>query len=325
MSEVVCVGLLIADIFSSPLDEIPAAGELKLTDRFLLSAGGCAANAAACLRRLGRTSAVVGKVGADPLGGFVVSDLERQGIDARYVGTSATHHTSETFILNVQGEDRRYLHYSGANADLHVEDVDAAAIADARVLYVGGYLGLPGLDPHALARLLADAKRQSIITVLDVVVPAGASDLMPRLEPLLPFTDFFLPNDDEAFALTGVRDPRLQAKRLAELNPAGAVVVTRGVKGSLALASGRFIETESYAMSSVDGSGAGDAFTAGLITALLERWPLEKALRFASAIGASCTRAVGCTAGLLSFDEGLELVDGGGLPSPAGLVGECGD
>ena len=52
--DVVCLGILVADIFASPIDSIPAAGELKLTERFLLSVGGCAANTAADLRRLGR-------------------------------------------------------------------------------------------------------------------------------------------------------------------------------------------------------------------------------------------------------------------------------
>jgi sugar/nucleoside kinase (ribokinase family) len=62
-------------------------------------------------------------------------------------------------------------------------------------------------------------------------------------------------------------------------------------------------------MNSVDGSGAGDAFDAGFITGLLEGWPVEKTLQFASAVGASCTRSLGCTAGVFDFDEAVCFVE----------------
>jgi len=58
----------------------------------------------------------------------------------------------------------------------------------------------------------------------------------------------------------------------------------------------------------VDESGAGDAFAAGFISGLLEKWPLEKTLRFASAVGASCTRALGCTEGVFRFEEALAFI-----------------
>jgi sugar/nucleoside kinase (ribokinase family) len=61
-------------------------------------------------------------------------------------------------------------------------------------------------------------------------------------------------------------------------------------------------------MESVDESGAGDAFAAGFITGLLENWSLDRTLRFASAVGASCTRALGCTEGVFHFDEAQSYV-----------------
>ena len=111
--DAVCLGILVADIFSSPVDSVPAAGELKLAERFLLSAGGCAVNTAACLRRLGREVRVLGKVGQDLFGDFVLRDLERLGIDASSIKRSQTHPTSGTFIMNVKGEDRRYKKRTG--------------------------------------------------------------------------------------------------------------------------------------------------------------------------------------------------------------------
>ena len=74
--DVICLGILVADIFASPLESLPTAGQLGLTDRFLLGAGGCATNTAACLSRLGRKVRVLGKVGDDLFGDFVLEDLE---------------------------------------------------------------------------------------------------------------------------------------------------------------------------------------------------------------------------------------------------------
>jgi 5-dehydro-2-deoxygluconokinase len=59
----------------------------------------------------------------------------------------------------------------------------------------------------------------------------------------------------------------------------------------------------------VDESGAGDAFAAGLIAGVLEGWPLERTLRFAAAVGASCTRALGCTDGVFSMEEALAFLE----------------
>lgn len=58
-------------------------------------------------------------------------------------------------------------------------------------------------------------------------------------------------------------------------------------------------------MEAIDESGSGDAFAAGFITGVLQGWALENTLRFASAVGASCTRALGCTSGVFRFDEAL--------------------
>src|SRR5438477_11619338 len=78
--DVACLGILVADIFASPIDSLPREGELKATDRFWMSVGGCAANTAVDLRRLNRSVAVIGKVGTDKSGDFVNDDLGRHSI-----------------------------------------------------------------------------------------------------------------------------------------------------------------------------------------------------------------------------------------------------
>lgn len=306
--DVICAGILVADIFSQPLDSLPEAGELKTTERFLLSAGGCAANTAAALRRLGQSVVVVGKVGRDPFGDFVVAELRRQGIGTSHIKQSSDMHTSETFILNVRGEDRRYLHYIGANANFSLDDIDFAVLNRARILYVGGYLAMPAFSANDLIDLFAEAKRRNLTTVLDVVVPADAEATKEQFEAVLEHADFFLPNEDEARWITGLEDSGRQAEALAKLAPTCTSVVTRGPRGAILSRPGEVIDIGGYPMEAVDGSGAGDAFASGLITGLLQGWPLQDTLEFASAVGASCTRAVGCIDGVFTFDEALSFL-----------------
>ncbi len=306
--DVVCLGILVADVFAQPVSALPQPGELKTTDGFLHSAGGCAANVAVNLRRLGRSVEVIGKVGQDSLGQFVIDELKKQGIGTGWICKSKDHPTSATVILNVRGEDRRYLHCIGANRDFSAADISREALQGAKILDVGGYMAMPGFAAADLQSLFRKAKQAGLTTVLDVVIPAGTSDAAQHVLPALPYTDYFLPNTDEAKLLTGIADPLQQARELARHNPQTTVVVTLGSRGSLAVKGHQVVETPAYPMPSVDESGAGDAFAAGLIVSLLENWPLEFALRFAAAVGASCTRAVGCSAGVFQFQEALNFV-----------------
>jgi sugar/nucleoside kinase (ribokinase family) len=106
-----------------------------------------------------------------------------------------------------------------------------------------------------------------------------------------------VPNDDEAAALTGVRDPHMQVTRLLELG-AGTVIVTMGEQGVVAGSSEGTIELPARRVDVVEPSGAGDAFAAGLVFGLLEGFDLARSLEFAGMVGASACTSLGCTAGL---------------------------
>jgi sugar/nucleoside kinase (ribokinase family) len=304
MPTVLCAGLLVADLFVPPLTHLPAAGELIATDGFLVDTGGCAANTATALARLGVRAGVAGVIGQDIFGDFVLRDLAGKGVDTRGIARSAKHGTSQTVILPVIGEDRRYVHTFGANADFMVDDIDLGALAEARALYVGGYLALPGLNPEALGALFQNVRADGQLTFLDVVTPAGdaaaAARAMAALAPVLPHVDYFLPNDEEAQRLTGQSNPREQAAVLLD-SGCRTVVITQGARGVLAATARETIEQPALKVDVVDGSGAGDAFAAGLIAGLLDGYPLQRALRLGGAMGASACTALGCNAGL--FDR----------------------
>jgi sugar/nucleoside kinase (ribokinase family) len=298
---VVCAGIIVADHLCTPIDRLPAAGELVMADDLVLNIGGCASNAAMDLARLGVRSAICGKVGEDAFGRFVAETLAAQGVDVGALGIDRQRTTSQTLIVNVRGQDRRFIHSFGANRGLAAADLDAVLDPPPKVLYVGGYLVLPGLDPHALAERFARARERGVITVLDVACP-GPGDYLPQLRPLLPHTDVFLPNVDEAALILGERDPVRQAEVFRDLG-AGRVVITRGDEGSLSLSDRHRVRLGIYPVPYVDGTGSGDAFDAGYIAGLLDGLDEIACLKLASAVGASCVRAVGTTAGVFTRPE----------------------
>jgi len=299
--EVLCAGIIVADHVCTPIDHVPAAGELVLAQRMLLTIGGCAANAAVDLAKMGVRAAVAGRVGADVFGRFISDLLREAGVDVSGIRISPTAETSQTMIVNVAGQDRRFVHTFGANAETSARDLPVEALGRYKVLYVGGYLVMPKLLTEELAAVFAAARKAGVRTVLDVVVP-GPGDYLPRLEMLLPHVDVFLPNNHEAELIIGEQDPLRQAERFHRMG-AGTAVVTMGGEGSVLVQEGLRLRAGAFRVPYVDGSGGGDAFDAGYICGLLQGLDAVGCVRLASALGASCVRAVGTTPGVFTRAE----------------------
>ena len=304
----------IAEIIERVLAVRPAMAEIGLelelvvVDDLPLDAGGCAVNTGVSLTRLGAKIALIGKVGDDLFGDFIINLMVGKGLDPSGIRRSETSPTSRTMIIPVIGQDRRFIHAFGANGELAAEDVDVELVARGKVLYVGGYLGLPRLDQAALADLFSFARAHGARTVLDVIVPSTATyGVDDVLGCVLPFTDVFLPNADEAALLTGEKDPEKQAAAFLARG-CGTAVITMGGQGVLARTARQTVRAPAFQVKAVDPSGAGDAFDAGFIIGLLEGWDLIKSVEFACAIGASATMKLGCTPGVFTRAEALAFL-----------------
>src|SRR5438876_6109406 len=105
-ADVLSCGIIVADHVCTPISHVPAAGELVMADGMLLTIGGCAANAAVDLVKMGVRAAVVGRVGGDIFGRIVADLLRVHGVDVSSMQVSAGADTSQTLIVNVTGEDR---------------------------------------------------------------------------------------------------------------------------------------------------------------------------------------------------------------------------
>jgi sugar/nucleoside kinase (ribokinase family) len=300
-TDVLCAGIIVADHVSSPIHHLPAAGELVLADQLLLTIGGCAANVAVDLVKLGVSAAVIGRVGGDVFGRVVADMLRARRVDVSALQVSTDRDTSQTLIVNVAGQDRRFIHTFGANGAFRAADIPLERVAQCRVLYLGGYLLMDKVLRDELIPVFAAARRAGAKTVLDVVTP-GPGDYLPRLEQLLPHVDVFLPNNHEAELITGEQDVLRQAEVFRQAG-AGTVIITMGDQGSVLISEGVRLRADSYRMPFVDGTGGGDAFAAGYIDGLLRGLDAEGCLRLGSAVGASCVRAIGTTTGVFTRAE----------------------
>ncbi len=298
--EVLSVGLVVADHVCAPVSHLPAAGELVTTDNMILTIGGGASNAAVDLRKMNVSVAVAASVGDDAFGRIVREALEANAIDTTALKVSKLP-TSQTLIVNVAGQDRRFIHLVGAYADFAAADIPLDLVRRCKVLYLGYFLIMPNLRAEELIPVFEAARKAGAKIVVDVATP-GKQDYVSRLEKLLPHVDVFLPNQDEAELILGERDPLKQADAFRKMG-AETVVITLGGQGSLLVSDRTRLRAGVYPTEFVDGSGGGDAFAAGFIYGMLKGMDEDNRLRVASALGASCVRAIGTTPGVFIESE----------------------
>lgn len=311
--QVLCTGLIVADHVAAPIPALPVSGGLVSTAKTQLTIGGCGANVAVDLVKLGVTASYAGCVGEDVLGRFCRDELQSAGVDCRGLVFSSTSQTSTTLVINVSGEDRRFIHAPGANTELTGREITDQMLAECRVVYVGGIGMNPALSGENVADLFTRARRLNVRTVLDVVV--SDPTVMPGiLAPVLPLTDVFLPNTDEARLITGLVDPVAQAQHFRAAG-ARTVVVTCGGKGAVLVEGDHPVRRcGAHDVPQIDGTGGGDAFAAGMILGLLEGCELPRCLEYGAAMGASCVQSPGATTGTLTRPQLQAFVEAHPLP-----------
>lgn len=301
MVQVGCAGILVADTFAGPLKALPGEGQLITLDSMLTTIGGCAANVACDLTKQAISVGVAGCVGDDPSAEIVRGELEARGVDCQQVKTMGECPTSQTVVIVVEGQDRRFIHVFGANGMFSVDHLDRQWLSGLTALYLGGLFAMPSFRLLEFAELLKYCREHEVLTVVDVVV-SEEMEQFDGLDACLPHIDLFLPNTDEAAKLTRRDEPLEQAKYFRDKGVA-TTVITLGEKGSLAVRGNDCWRAPVFYVNVVDGTGCGDAFAAGLMTAVLRGLDLPESLAYASALGGSCSQALGCYDGVFTAQQ----------------------
>jgi sugar/nucleoside kinase (ribokinase family) len=299
-------GIAVVDMIASGLGRVAGPGELAFCS-VRPSIGGHACNVSADLVRLGLAGArlrAVYPAGRDAFGDFLAARLREQGVRAEPV-LARRAPTSLDLILVARGEDRRYHCDPGANVAMTAAPVLRLLARHRPLVYYAGGVGLLGRFDGDLARVLRRAQRLGALTFVDVVSPYRKT--WAFLRRALPWTDVFHCNADEAAAIAGEPDPARAAAAVRRLG-AKNVLVTDGGKGCVAVvAGGATLRVPAFKVRVVDPTGAGDAFSAGVVLRLHglarrgrgpDRLPAAAwagILLYASACGAVCATGVGTT------------------------------
>jgi sugar/nucleoside kinase (ribokinase family) len=299
--DLLVVGDLNADLILRG-DVEPAFGQVeKLIDAATLTLGSSSAIFACGAARLGMRVALVGKVGDDEFGRFVVREMNERGVNTQGVVVDPRVKTGLTVILS-RGNDRAMLTYSGSIGALRFAEIDQALIARARHLHVGSYFLLDALCPDI--PMLFDLARASGLTIsLDTNYDptgkwnGGLADALRR-------ADVFLPNETELRAIAGIADTVSALDRLA--GGGACVAVKLGARGAMAQRGNERATAQSLPVDVVDTTGAGDTFNAGFVYGYLAGWELARALRLGCVCGSLSTRAAGGTTAQPTLAEALE-------------------
>jgi sugar/nucleoside kinase (ribokinase family) len=275
------IGNVNVDILLWPAAAVPPPGQEWVIEAAHVRPGGAAANAALTMAGLGAHPRLIGCVGEDGLGRDLLASLPRAGTGHEVAVIGGTQ-TGVSVAFQAPGRDRSFLIALGSLARFGVADIPADAAASGRLLLCG-YFTLPMLRGWPTADLLARARAAGTTTFLDTGWdPLGwPPDVRAEVTALLPMVDVFLPNAQEARALTGIEDPGLAARAIRG-SSGGGVIVKLGAAGCLALGSdGRELRVPAPAVTVTDATGAGDALNGALLSALAAGAAWEDAVSFA--------------------------------------------
>ena len=279
---------------------------------------GAPGNVAAAAAKLGLRAAFVSKVGADPFGRCLVQHFGGLGIDTSHFLLDKDARTGLAFVSVMPDGERDFLFYFDPARDfaLRPDELDAGWLGATRILHCGSIslISEPGRSATYEAARLARAGGALVSYDPNLRPRLWPSEDAMRAGALAGFADADIVkiSEDEVQTLFPDADNEGTAVgRLLEMGPR-LVCVTRGANGSTGYHKNWMVHAPGFSVPFVDATGAGDSFTAGLLTFLLRQGPdldgtlkyvnyiLKDALRYANACGALATTVLGASPAALS-------------------------
>ena len=294
MPDILVVGSLNADlVVRTP--RFPQPGETISGEDLRVIPGGKGANQAVAAARLGANVSMLGRVGKDNFGDFLLDTLNSNNVDSQLVQRDDSSTGTATIIVDANGQNSIILS-AGANGKVSSLDVELASFPAFSLLLLQLEIPTP--------TVLSAAKRAKESGIRVILNPAPAKELSKELISL---ADFIIPNETELSHLTNqpvndISSAKSAAKLLIERGPK-TVIVTLGSNGALIVTNEHTNHIPAYIVDVVDTTAAGDAFIGGFATALLQKKSLEDSVRFGCACGALATTRFGAQPSLPTKEE----------------------
>jgi fructokinase len=291
------------------IDFLPnQSGPLSTIETFSRRAGGAPANVAIALTRLDERPWFLTNVATDAFGDFLVDTLDEYGVPDRFITRDTDHSTTLAFVAHDESADRRFSFYRTATADQYI---DANAVGEDALdavswVTIGGVALASEPARSSMFELAERANEHGCGVVFD---PNSRPELWADeatfervTERMLGLTDVCKTSADDLAGTRFASDSNL-ARSLLDAGP-HIVFLTRGSAGARVVANedapwGSADETHpGYSVTSVDTTGAGDAFLAGVLRALANGESPDETLAFANAVAALTTTESGAITAL---------------------------
>ena len=294
MSDILVVGSLNADlVVRAP--RFPAPGETISGGDLATIPGGKGANQAVAAARQGVRVSMLGRVGRDNFGDFLLDNLRANQVDTTLVQRDDAATGTAIIVVDANGQNSIVLS-PGANGQVRPADVDPAS-----------------LPRPKLVLLQLEIPLESVIHAAAVGRGLGARVLLnpaparPLPDELIAQTDFLIPNETELSLLTDqpVTDIASTESAAQTLLAKGVqtVIVTLGANGALVVTPEKTTHVPPFHVDVVDTTAAGDAFIGGFSAALLRGLALEEAVRHGNACGALAATQFGAQPSLPTAEE----------------------
>lgn len=282
------------------VEDLPKKGGEVFATRRRELPGGSAANTAVVLARLGLESAVMGAIGDDDAGHRALYSLGATGVSTDLVGVSETHPTAMNTVMVTPDGERTMIGARGAN----VYYTPPSGWEDGLDwLHLSGYSLMAGPQQRSALDVITGAQERSIPCSLDV--PVGVGGHIRSL--LADVVDGFRVVSGNRLALAELTD---SANPLEALTGGPAMVaITSGADRLLLMVGEERISLTPPTVDSIDVTGAGDAFAAGLIAAGLSDLDPGPTAVLAAATGAAATLGPGASGTLADGKVWSDLLD----------------
>lgn len=278
------VGNLNLDLMITGIKRLPQWGEEQFgVDRKSVTSGqaGYMAIAAASL---GAQVSIIGVIGDDEDGGRIRKDLADHGVDCSGVTAVSGRATGLTVAIIREDGERCFVSDVGASSafDARLIDLNWQIVAKAKAMAIVGIFNTPSLTLDAVHSSFRRARQSNVFTVFDTGWDSAGWPAATRkgTMDILSSVDLFLPNEDEALAITGL-DRVEKALDMLSAACAGLVVIKRGAKGAVSRLEGEMVEVAARPVENANAVGAGDVYDAAIVTALQRRADPLAAMRFA--------------------------------------------
>lgn len=277
----------------------PPGTEIEQAKGFSAALGGSAANIAVAISRQSGHATLLTAVSDDAVGRYTRKELDRYGVDTRYVRTVGGEARNSLAVVETRAENCQSVIYRNDAADFHLTAADAEAVDYSKfgaIIVTGTALAQEPSRDAAFAALQL-AKQSGLTLIIDVDYRpyswSSQSEAQRECMKAAELCDIIVANDDEFAVLAGRGSGLALAERLSK-SMNRLVVYKMGPKGCITFTDGHSIETPIFPVTALKPTGAGDGFMGGLMCALAEGEGISAAVRRGAATAAIVVTRVGC-------------------------------